>query len=103
MADPLFRAEVEEMKLQIVQSTAASLATLATKAVATLEPLLLDGEPWLRQKTTTADYDSGEGILEEGDTFQDDQHAVTWRIQRTEPEADPFLARLVCHVEPEAE
>jgi hypothetical protein len=57
MADPLFRAEVEEMKLQIVQSTAASLATLATKAVATLEPLLNDGEPWMRQKTALAVID----------------------------------------------
>jgi hypothetical protein len=57
---------------------------------------------WPEGVTTTADYDSGEDSLQEGDTFQDDEHAVTWRVRRIEPEADPFLARLVCHVEPEA-
>jgi molybdenum-dependent DNA-binding transcriptional regulator ModE len=54
MQDPLFRAEVEEMKAQIVEQTSASLATLATKAIATLEPLMNDGEPWMRQKTALA-------------------------------------------------
>jgi hypothetical protein len=53
--------------------------------------------------TTTADYDSGEDLLEEGDTFQDASHPLTWRVERVEPESEPFLARLVCHVEPEAE
>jgi hypothetical protein len=54
MADPLFRVEVEELRARVVQQTAASLATLATKACATLEPLLNDGEPWMRQKTALA-------------------------------------------------
>lgn len=31
MEDPLFRAEVDEMKAQIVEQTSASLATLATR------------------------------------------------------------------------
>ncbi|HEY7563079.1 MAG TPA: hypothetical protein VH650_12970 [Gaiellaceae bacterium] len=57
---------------------------------------------WPESQTTTADYDSGEDLLEEGDTFQDDRHAVVWYIERTEPEPEPFLARLVCRVEPEA-
>jgi hypothetical protein len=57
---------------------------------------------WPEGQTTTGDYDSGESVHKEGDTFQDDNHAVTWRIERIEPESDPFLARLVCHVEPEA-
>jgi hypothetical protein len=57
MQDPLFRAEVEEMKKQIVEQTSASLATLAVKALGTLEPLMNDGEPWLRQKTALAVID----------------------------------------------
>jgi hypothetical protein len=57
---------------------------------------------WPEGQTTTADYDSGEEILAEGDTFQDDRHAVVWCIMRIEPEPEPFVARLVCHVEPEA-
>jgi hypothetical protein len=58
---------------------------------------------WPEGVTTTADYDSGEDLLEEGDTFQDASHPLTWRVERVEPESEPFLARLVCHVEPEAE
>jgi hypothetical protein len=57
---------------------------------------------WPEGVTTTADYDSGEDLLEEGDTFQDASHAVTWRVERIEPQPEPYRARLVCHVEPEA-
>jgi hypothetical protein len=57
---------------------------------------------WPEDQTTIADYDSGEVVYEEGDTLQDDRHPVIWRIERIEPEPEPFLARLVCHVEPEA-
>jgi hypothetical protein len=58
---------------------------------------------WPEGETTTADYDSGGDTYEEGDTFQDASHAITWRVERVEPEPEPFLARLVCHVEPEAD
>jgi hypothetical protein len=57
MEDPLFRAEVDEMEAQIVEQTSASLATLATQAIATLGPLMNDGEPWMRQKTALAVID----------------------------------------------
>lgn len=57
---------------------------------------------WPEGQTTTVDYDSGESVYEEGDTFQDDRHPVIWRVERIEPDSEPFLARLVCQVEPEA-
>jgi hypothetical protein len=57
---------------------------------------------WPEGQTTNAEHDSGEDVYEEGDTFQDDRHPVNWLVERIEPASDPFLALLVCSVEPEA-
>jgi|SRR5829696_2003060 len=54
MQDPLFRAEVEEMRRTVMEQTSASLAQLAGKAVPVLEECMNNGEPWLRQKTALA-------------------------------------------------
>jgi hypothetical protein len=48
LSDPLFRAELDDLKRQMVQQTAASLSTVATSAVATLEKLLASRDEWVQ-------------------------------------------------------
>jgi hypothetical protein len=57
MADPLFRGELEEVKLQIVQQTAASLSDAATSAVHTLKLLLTSQDEWVQLRSATAILD----------------------------------------------
>lgn len=48
LRDPLFRAELDDLKREIVQQTAASLSTAATSAVATLEMLMASRDEWVQ-------------------------------------------------------
>lgn len=54
MADPLFRAELDELKLQVVQQTAASLGDAATAAVSTLKKLLVSKDEYVRLKAANS-------------------------------------------------
>jgi hypothetical protein len=57
MADPLFRLELDDLKRQVTQQTAASLGDASTSAVATLKALLADRDPWVRLRSSQAILD----------------------------------------------
>lgn len=57
MADPLFRAELDELKLHVVQQTAASLSDAATSAVFTLKKLLASRDEWVQLRSASAILD----------------------------------------------
>ncbi len=57
LADPLFRAELDDVKLQIVQQTAASLSDAATSAVAALKILLASRDEWVQLRAASAILD----------------------------------------------
>ena len=54
MADPLFRAQLDDAKRIVVQQTAASLAQASASAIAKLEALLQHRDPWVQFKSATA-------------------------------------------------
>lgn len=54
MADPLLRLELEDLKRQVVQQTAASLADASTAAVSTLKDLLASSEEWVQLRAAVA-------------------------------------------------
>jgi hypothetical protein len=57
MADPLFRLELDDVKREVTQRTAASLGDASTSAVATLKALLADRDPWVRLRSSQAILD----------------------------------------------
>jgi hypothetical protein len=50
VADPVFRAELDLLKRQVVQQSAASISTASISATATLEALLASRDEWVRLK-----------------------------------------------------
>lgn len=54
LADPLFRAELDAMKREVVQRTAASLADASTEAVGTLRLLLASREEWVQLRAAVS-------------------------------------------------
>jgi molybdenum-dependent DNA-binding transcriptional regulator ModE len=50
MGDPVFRAELDLLKRQVVQQSAASISTASISATATLEALLASRDEWVRLK-----------------------------------------------------
>ena len=54
VADPLFPAELDVYRREIVRRSAASLETAVTSAIATLEALLADRDSWVRLRAATA-------------------------------------------------
>lgn len=76
VADPLFRAELEETKRELVAQVSASLVDATTSAVGTLKTLLGDRDHWIRLKAANsimdmslryreAEQDSRIAVLEE--------------------------------------
>lgn len=55
--DPLFRAELDELKLQVVQQTAAGLGDAATSAVFTLKKLLASRDEWVQLRSASTILD----------------------------------------------
>jgi hypothetical protein len=54
MANPLFRAELDEYRREVVRRASASLETAVGSAVATLEALMADRDPWVRLRAASA-------------------------------------------------
>lgn len=54
MADPLFRAELDDLKRTVVQQTAASLVDASTSAVATLKTLMASRDEWVKLRSAVA-------------------------------------------------
>jgi hypothetical protein len=54
MANPLFRAELDEYRREVVRRASASLETAVGSAVATLEALLANRDPWVRLRAASA-------------------------------------------------
>ena len=58
VADPLFRAELDDLKRNVVRQAAAHIANAATSAVAALEALLADRDPWVRLRAAAKILDT---------------------------------------------
>ena len=57
VADPLFRAELEEAKRELVAGVCASMVDAATSAVGTLKELLASRDEWVKLKSANAILD----------------------------------------------